>query len=111
MEEFEGELFKQEPYNKSEIICKVKDLLAKVEISTKIEKYGLICEIYNYLAANKAFVLDHKKFHETFLKNAYSLVQTILKEFNGASREEKELMCKTAIVIIDSNLIINSNDK
>ncbi len=106
---FEGELFQAEPYNKEEIIKTVKNLLDINNYCKKIEKYKNISKIYCYLAANKQFVLDHTKFFNTFLGNANSLINTIIRDYDTANKEEEELMCKLTCTIIDSVSTITNN--
>jgi len=88
--------------NKSEIVAHVKELLATVEKSEKINKYKYVCEIYEYLAKNKNFVISHEKFFNTFLGNAYNLILTIVEQFDKADKKEQELMRKTTSTIIES---------
>ena len=94
--------------NKSEIVAHVKELLASVEKSEKINKYKYVCEIYDYLAVNKNFVISHEKFFNTFLGNAYNLIETIIKNIGKSTKEEQELMCKTVSTIIESVIIITN---
>jgi hypothetical protein len=94
--------------NKSEIVGHVKELLASVEKSEKINKYKYVCEIYDYLAVNKNFVIYHEKFFNTFLGNAYNLIETIIKNIGKSTKEEQELMCKTVSTIIESVIIITN---
>jgi len=95
--------------NISEIVAHVKELLAIVEKSEKINKYKYVCEIYEYLALNKNFVISHEKFFSTFLGNAHNLIETIIKDIGKTTKTEQELMCKTVSTIIESVRIITKN--
>jgi hypothetical protein len=94
---------------KVEIVTHVKELLATVEKSEKIKKYKYVCEIYEYLAVNKNFVISHEKFFNTFLGNAHDLIETIIKDIGKSTKEEQELMCKTVSTIIESVSSITNN--
>lgn len=89
-------------YDKTEIVAKIKSLLATVESVDRINKYKYVCEIYSTLGANKQFVLDHPNFYKTFLSNANQIIESIIGRHDISDEEEHKLMYSTLTTIIDT---------
>jgi hypothetical protein len=99
-------------YNKTELVEKIKHLLAKVESTPRIEKYQYVVQIYDCLAKNKKFVTDHEKFYLTLKTNANSLIKDMVKRLSEGSLESSEIVvsCQALLSIVNCIKLIDGDN-
>jgi len=93
------------PYNKIELVEKIKILLAKVESTPRIEKYQYVSEIYNCLSNNKKFVTDHEKFYLTLKTNANTLIKDMVKRLEDGTLEKAEIVLSSQALLSIVNCV------
>jgi hypothetical protein len=93
------------PYYKTELVGKIKYLLAKVESTPRAEKYQYIVQIYDCLGSNKKFVTENQKFYLTLKTKANCLIKDMLERLVNGSLDLSEIASSSQALLSIVNCV------